>query len=379
MSSELGNNIKVSIFGQSHAEAIGVTVDGLPAGEAVDLDRLQAFLQRRAPGRLDVSTPRKEEDRPHILCGVLNGRTCGATLAAVIENANTRSQDYEQLKDIPRPGHADYTAQVRYQGFQDVRGGGHFSGRLTAPLCVAGGICLQILERRGIEIAAHIRSAAGAEDRPFRELGEDPETLEELRRSPFPTLDQKAGENMRREICRAREQGDSVGGVVECIIQGLPAGLGSGMFGGMDSRLAAAVFGIPAVKGVEFGAGFEAARLRGSENNDPYRVEDGQVTAGRNRAGGILGGITTGMPLLFRAAFKPTPSIGKEQDSVSLSAGEGRKLVVHGRHDPCIVPRAVPVVEAVAAILTLDALLDPPAVLPGRLRRGGEKNGDRDT
>ena len=367
MSSELGNNLRVSIFGQSHAEAIGVSIDGLPAGEKIDLEELYAFLQCRAPGRLDISTPRREEDRPRILCGLLDGHTCGAPLAAVIANANTRSGDYEQLKDRPRPGHADYTAQVRYRGFQDVRGGGHFSGRLTAPLCVAGGICLQILRRRGVDIAAHISSVWKWEDRPFQAMGEDRETLDRLRRAPFPVLEEKAGERMRRAILEARAQGDSLGGVVECMVQGVPAGLGAGMFGGMDSRLAAAVFGIPAVKGVEFGAGFQAARMKGSENNDPFCVEQGRVTGKSNHAGGILGGITTGLPLVFRAAIKPTPSIAREQDSVSFSKMTDEKLTVHGRHDPCIVPRAVPVVEAAAAIVVLDALLDPPAILPGVL------------
>ena len=233
-----------------------------------------------------------------------------------------------------------------------------------ANVTLTGGVCLQILERRGVKIAAHIRSVGEAEDRPFRELGEDPGTLDALARAPFPVLEERAGEEMRRLIQEAREAGDSVGGTVECIVQGLPAGLGSGMFGGADSRLAAALFSIPAVKGVEFGAGFGAARLRGSENNDPYRMEGGRVTASSNRAGGVLGGITTGLPLVFRAAFKPTPSIARAQDSVSLSRRENETLTVRGRHDPCIVPRAVPVVEAAAAILALDLLLDPPAVLP---------------
>lgn len=364
MSSEFGTNLRVSIFGQSHAPAIGVVLDGLPAGEEIDLEELNAFLQRRAPGRTDTSTPRREGDVPHILSGVVNGRTCGAPLAAVIENTNTRSQDYESLKDLPRPGHADYTAQVRYGGFQDVRGGGHFSGRLTAPLCVAGGICLQLLRRRGIEIAAHIAGIAQVEDRPFAPLGEALPVLEELRAAPFPTLDRAAGERMRAAVLEAKAVGDSVGGTVECIAQGVPPGLGGGMFGGTDSRLACVLFGIPAVKGVEFGAGFQAAGLRGSENNDPFCLENGQVRTRSNHAGGILGGITTGMPLLFRAAFKPTPSIALEQNSVSLSGGEARPLTVHGRHDPCIVPRAVPVVEAAAAAVVLDLLLDSPARLP---------------
>lgn len=354
MSSELGNNLRVSIFGQSHAEAIGVSIDGLPAGEKIDLEELYAFLQRRAPGRLDISTPRREEDRPRILCGLLDGHTCGAPLAAVIANANTRSGDYEQLKDMPRPGHADYTAQVRYRGFQDVRGGGHFSGRLTAPLCVAGGICLQILRRRGVDIAAHISSVWKWEDRPFQAMGEDRETLDRLRRAPFPVLEEKAGERMRRAILEARAQGDSLGGVVECMVQGVPAGLGAGMFGGMDSRLAAAVFGIPAVKGVEFGAGFAFAGLRGSTANDAFRMAGDRIVTATNRNGGVNGGITNGMPVVFRTVVKPTPSIYKQQDTVDYMAKKDAELTIHGRHDPCIVPRAAVVQDTLTALGILD-------------------------
>jgi len=331
----------------------------------VDLEALNAFLRRRAPGRDATSTPRREADVPKILCGLADGITCGAPLAAVIENTNTRSRDYDRLRDVPRPGHADYTAQVRYGGSQDVAGGGHFSGRLTAPLCIAGGIALQILERRGVQIAAHIRSVGGVEDRPLDPMGEEHAVLEGLKTAPFPVLDVGAGERMRACILDAKALGDSVGGVVECIAQNVPAGLGGPMFEGMEGRLAQLLFGIPAVKGVEFGAGFAAARLLGSENNDPYEILDGRVTARSNHAGGILGGITSGMPLVFRAAFKPTPSIAREQDSVSLSRLEPEKLSVPGRHDPCIVPRAVPVVESAAALALLDALLDPPgAALP---------------
>ena len=363
MSSYLGRNLHVSVFGQSHSPAIGVCVDGLPAGERVDPEELQSFLKRRAPGQTATSTPRKEADETRILCGLVDGVTCGAPLAAVIENTNTRSQDYARLRDVPRPGHADYTAQARYGGFQDVAGGGHFSGRLTAPLCIAGGIALQILARRGIQVSAHIQSIGEIEDRPFDSMGEQAEILDRLKAAPFPVLDEKAGERMRASILQARSERDSVGGVVECIAQGLPAGLGDPMFGGMEGRLAAALFGVPAVKGVEFGAGFGAARMRGSEHNDPFALREGRVVTKTNHAGGILGGITTGMPILLRAAFKPTPSIAMEQDSVSLSRMEAEKLVVTGRHDPCIVPRAVPVVEAVTALVLLDALLDPPARL----------------
>ncbi len=356
MASYLGEHIHVSVFGQSHSPAIGVVVDGLPAGERVDMEELGRFLKRRAPGQNATSTPRKEADLPQFLSGLVDDVTCGAPLAALIENTNTRSQDYAQLRDKPRPGHADFTAQVKYGGFQDVAGGGHFSGRLTAPLCIAGGICLQILKRRGIEVAAHIASIAGEADRPFDPMGESVETLDALKRAPFPVLDEKAGERMRKVILQAKEEGDSVGGVIECLVTGVPAGLGEPMFGGMENRLAAALFGIPAVKGVEFGAGFGVATMRGSENNDPFTVKDGKVVTETNHAGGILGGITNGMPLVFRLAVKPTPSIAKQQQTVSLSKKQVEELVVTGRHDPCIVPRAVPVVEAVTALVLTDLL-----------------------
>lgn len=356
MASYLGEHIHVSVFGQSHSPAIGVVVDGLPAGEKVDMEELGRFLKRRAPGQSPTSTPRKEADLPHFVSGLVDDVTCGAPLAALIENTNTRSQDYAQLRDKPRPGHADFTAQVKYGGFQDVAGGGHFSGRLTAPLCIAGGICLQILKRRGIEVAAHIASIAGQADRPFDPMGESVETLEALKRAPFPVLDEKAGELMRKAIFEAKEDRDSVGGIVECLVTGVPAGLGDPMFGGMENRLAAALFGIPAVKGVEFGEGFGVARLRGSQNNDPFTVKDGKIVTETNHAGGILGGITNGMPLVFRLAVKPTPSISKPQQTVSLSENREEKLVITGRHDPCIVPRAVPVVEAVTALVLSDLL-----------------------
>ena len=353
MSSTYGEHLKLSIFGQSHAPAIGMTLDGIPAGLTVDLEALQAFLNRRAPGQNDYSTPRKEEDRPEFLSGVLNGFTCGAPLAAIIRNTNTRSGDYANLKDCPRPGHADYTAQIKYGGFQDPAGGGHFSGRLTAPLCVAGGLCKQWLETRGIRVGAHIAAIAGIPDTPFDPMAPQLDRVG----TDFPVLDIDAGEQMRRAVAEARMAQDSVGGIVECAVTGLPAGLGEPMFGGVEGRIAQLVYGIPAVKGVEFGIGFQAANLRGSQNNDPYRMENGRVITATNHCGGILGGITNGMPLLFRAAIKPTPSISQAQQSVSLSRGEEQALIVKGRHDPCIVHRAVPVVEAAAAIAVFDLLL----------------------
>lgn len=354
MSSTYGENLKLSIFGQSHGAAIGMVLDGVPAGLPVDEEALQAFLNRRAPGRNDYSTPRREEDRPEFLSGILDGFTCGAPIAAIIRNRNTRSGDYANLKDCPRPGHADYTAQMKYRGFQDCAGGGHFSGRLTAPLCIAGGLCRQWLETRGIRIGAHIATIAGVADLPFDPLSPQLDAVQ----ADFPILDAAAGEAMRSAISRARTELDSVGGIIECAATGLPAGLGEPMFGGVESRIAQIVYGIPAVKGVEFGIGFDAAALRGSQNNDPYRMEDGRVVTTSNNCGGILGGITNGMPLLFRAAIKPTPSIAREQQSVSMQRRENQPLSVKGRHDPCIVPRAVPVVEAAAAIALLDLLLD---------------------
>lgn len=347
-----GGALRLSIFGQSHAPAIGMTLDGLPAGFAPDMAALARFLARRAPGSSPLSTPRKEADAPEFLCGLSDGRTCGAPLTAVIRNTNTRSQDYDTLRAVPRPGHADLTAQLKYGGHQDSSGGGHFSGRLTAPLCIAGGICLQMLAALGIDVAARIVSIADVcDETPFP-------PFDALRALDFPVADAAAGTRMREAILRARETGDSVGGVIECVVTGAPAGLGEPMFGGMENRLAQLLFAIPAIKGVEFGAGFAAARLRGSENNDPFAVKDGSVVTTTNHAGGILGGITTGMPIVLRAAFKPTPSIAMPQQSVDLTTMQPVELRVQGRHDPCVVPRAVPCVEAAAAIAVLDALLE---------------------
>ena len=357
MSSEFGHLLKISVFGQSHGRAIGVVVDGLPAGEAIDLAELQAFLDRRKPGKNRLSTARKESDAPIFLSGLENGKTCGSPLCAVIENADQHSSDYAGLTDTPRPGHADYTAAVKWGGQADMRGGGHFSGRLTAPLCIAGGIAKQILARRGIFVGAHLKEAGGIPDEPFP-LYPTAELFREIAAKDFPVLSHDAGERMQQAILEAREALDSVGGIVECAAIGFPPGLGDPMFDGVENRLAAALFGIPAVKGVEFGAGFAAARSRGSENNDAFSVRDGVVVTDTNHAGGILGGITNGMPILLRTALKPTPSIAREQKTVRLSRMEETPLQVRGRHDPCIAHRAVPVVEAVTAAVLLDLLLE---------------------
>ena len=349
MSSSYGENLRVHIFGESHGPAVGVTVEGIPAGEAVDLAELQRFLDRRAPGRNAWSTPRKEADVPEFLSGLREGKTCGTPLTAILKSANTRSGDYDALRDVPRPGHADYTAWVKYGESRDSRGGGHFSGRLTAPLCVAGGICLQLLAREGITIISRVAAIGGVRD--------EGELTASTAEKAFPTVSDSAGEAMRSAIAAARAEGDSLGGVIECAVLGLPAGLGDPMFDGMENRIAAAVFGVPAVKGIEFGVGFTAAGLRGSENNDAFSVENGRIITESNHCGGILGGITDGMPLTFRAAVKPTPSIARPQQSVDLNTGEIVPLTVTGRHDPCIVPRAVPCLEAAAAIAVYDALL----------------------
>lgn len=353
MSSIYGDRIRLSLFGQSHGPAIGMTLDGVPAGLQVDENLLQAFMNRRAPGQWDYATPRKEQDRPMFLSGIVNGYTCGAPITAIIENCNTKSSDYETLKDCPRPGHADYTAQVKYKGYQDVAGGGHFSGRLTAPMCIAGGLCKQWLETRGIKITAHIQMIAGVEDQNFDPVAPQIDQVQ----SDFPVLDVARGKQMRDAIATAHKDGDSVGGIIECAVTGLPAGIGDPMFGGMENRISQIVFGIPAVKGIEFGLGFGAAGCRGSENNDAYQIENSTITTATNHSGGILGGITNGMPLIFRTAIKPTPSISKEQTSISLSEMAQKSLCITGRHDPCIVPRAVPVVEAAAAIAIYDAML----------------------
>ena len=328
--SSYGDNIRVTVFGASHASEVGVTVEGIPAGERIDLERLRAFLARRAPGRSELATGRKEPDEPEFLSGLVNGVTDGSPLKAVIRNTDVRRQDYEAIRTIPRPGHADYTAWVKYGDEADRSGGGRFSGRMTAPLCIAGGICIQLLEKEGVIIRARAAEIGGETDQAA----------------------------MEDAIHAAKADGDSVGGVVECVIDGLSAGLGDALWDGLESRIAQIVFGIPAVKGVEFGVGFAAARLRGSENNDAFAVENGKIVTKTNHCGGILGGISTGMPLVFRAAFKPTPSIAKEQESVDLSTMQETRLRVMGRHDPCVVPRAIPVVEAAAAIALYDAMLE---------------------
>ena len=355
MSSEFGKLFKVSVFGESHGEAIGCVINGLPAGEKIDLERLYAFMKRRAPGS-GLATPRKEEDRPRFLSGIRDGVLTGAPLCAIIENKDTRSDDYA-FGDTPRPGHADYTAAVKYKGQADMRGSGHFSGRLTAPLCIAGGIALQLLEKKGIYIGAHLQSVGHLMDEDFP-LHPTKELFEEIAKKPLAVISDDALEAFSEEIQATRQRKDSVGGCIEVAAIGIPAGLGEPMFDGIENRLAQAIFGIPAVKGLEFGMGFASARLNGSQNNDEFCIENGKVMTRTNNAGGILGGITTGMPLTFRAAMKPTPSIGIKQNTIKLSTLEDATVEIKGRHDPCVAVRAVPVFEAVTAAVIYDIVLE---------------------
>ncbi len=357
MSCNFGNNIKITIFGQSHSDAIGVVIDGLPAGFKIDTEKTAAFMARRAPGQNDLSTPRKEADEVKILSGVVDNVTCGAPLCAVIENTNTRSGDYDKLRILPRPSHSDFAAMMKHNGFNDIRGGGNFSGRLTAPLCFAGAVCMQILEEKGIRIGAHISSIGKTDDEKFDSVNVNAGDFDDLLKKSFPVIDEKQGELMRKEIYDAKGNGDSVGGTIECAIVGMPVGIGDPIFDGIENRISCAVFGIPAVKGIEFGSGFEGAKMLGSENNDDFISIDGQIRTATNNHGGILGGISSGMPIVFRCAIKPTPSIGIEQQSVNTETGCEEKLVIGGRHDPCIVPRAVPCVEAAAAIVIADYIL----------------------
>ena len=356
MSSTFGKNIKISIAGQSHSKGMGVIIDGFPAGFPVDSEALQAFLNRRAPGQNAFSTKRKEADRPEFLSGLVNGVTCGAPLMAVIQNNDTRSADYEQLKDIPRPSHADFSAQMKYKGFQDVAGGGHFSGRLTAPLCVAGGICAQYLNQEGVQIFAHIKQIHQVK---ADEIKYTPDLLKEVQKKDFPVCDDQIKGKMQEAILSAAKDGDSVGGIVECVVFGLPAGVGEPIFDRLEGTISSAVFGIPAIRGIEFGNRFASAYLLGSENNDSFYIDDnGAVRTETNHSGGMLGGISNGMPIVFRVAIKPTPSIAKEQQSISLSQGKVVPLEIKGRHDPCIVQRAVPVLEAATAIAIMDLYLE---------------------
>ena len=350
MSGMWGSKIKLSIFGESHGNAIGITIDGLPAGFSIDMDKIMMEMARRAPGKSSLSTPRKESDIPEILSGYFEGKTTGTPLCAIIRNSNTKSKDYSKLKDVMRPGHADYTGAVRYKGFNDYRGGGHFSGRITAPLVFAGAICKQILEVKGIIVSAHINSIGKIKDCSFLESDISDELLNSFKENELPLINTKLEDEMRQEILSTRSSGDSIGGTIECAILGVSPGIGDPFFDSVESTLAHLMFSVPAVKGIEFGKGFDISKMRGSEANDEYYLENGNIKTKTNNNGGILGGITNGMPIIFNVAIKPTASIFKEQNTVNIVTMEETTLYIEGRHDPCIVQRALPVIEAVAAI-----------------------------
>lgn len=361
MSSTWKNNISFTVFGESHGPAIGVCMDNVPPGESIDMDKIYKFMARRAPKKDGTTTMRNEKDIPQIISGYHNGKTTGTPLVAMIANSDQHSQDYNNLSKLARPGHADYTGALRYRGFNDIRGGGHFSGRLTAPLCFAGAVAQQILEKRGIYVGAHISEIHGITDKAFDPINTSRQDIIDLKEKDFPVIIDVQGNEMKKEILNARENQDSVGGIIECIAINVPAGIGSPIFDGLENSIAQLIFGIPAIKGLEFGAGFDVAKMTGSENNDEFYVnERGIVVTKTNNHGGILGGISSGMPITLKVAVKPTPSISQPQETIDYSAMKNETLVVKGRHDPCIVARAVPCVEAAVSLAVLSHMLEYP-------------------
>ncbi|MGN0954855.1 chorismate synthase [Dialister sp.] len=357
MSNTFGETLKVTIFGESHGTAIGAVIDGLPPGISIDWDEVRREMARRAPGSSNLATPRKEKDQIEILSGYFRDHTTGTPLAMEIRNTNQHSGDYDILKDHMRPGHADYTGFVKYGGFNDYRGGGHFSGRITAPLTFAGAIARQVLEKEGIYIGAHAADVHGIRDCPFHPLGEEKALFDRLDRKKLPVIDEEKGKAMEEAILAAQKEGDSVGGMVECMICGLPMGLGDPFFDSLESEMSHMMFSVPAVKGIEFGSGFGFASLFGSEANDSLHYAGEKPVSLTNHNGGVLGGISSGSPVLFRLAVKPTASIGKRQKTIDIAKKEDTELSIGGRHDPCIIPRAIPVIENAAALVILDLLL----------------------
>lgn len=352
MKNTFGNNLTVTLFGESHGAAIGAVIDGIAPGITVDMDYIKKLLSLRR-GLSAVSTPRREEDEPQILSGVFEGKTTGTPICIVINNADTRSKDYSATKDLARPSHADFTAECKYHGFQDYRGGGHFSGRITAALVAAAGIVIPALEKKGIVIGSHIAECAGIADKNFDDILSD---VKALQGKEFAVLDDNKGAQMIEAIKKAKAEGDSVGGIVETVVTGVPAGVGEPWFDTVEGVLSHALFSVPGLKGIEFGAGFEISKMTGSTANDSFKTANGKVVTATNNAGGINGGITNGMPIVFRAAFRPTPTIAKPQDTVNIKTFEEATLEARGRHDPCIVHRAKVVVDSVTALALADLL-----------------------
>ena len=357
MSNTFGNCLKLSIFGESHGASIGAVLDGLPAGQTIDWDGVRQEMARRAPGRNALSTARDEKDAFEVQSGYFNDHTTGTPLCVIIRNSNQHSRDYDELRHIMRPGHADYTGHVRYDGFNDYRGGGHFSGRLTAPLVFAGAIASQLLAQQGVSIHAHIQQIGTIQDRPFEPLGENAAELAGLKKDMLPLLDATKAPLMEAAVAAAKADRNSLGGIIECLALGVPAGLGNPFFDSVESCLSHVLFSVPAVKGVEFGDGFALAGMTGAQANDAMHFEEQAVVTDTNHNGGILGGITNGMPVLFRLVIKPTASIARSQHTVDLDTQQDCELEIKGRHDPCIVQRAVPVIEAVTAWTLLDMML----------------------
>ncbi|MDY6065526.1 MAG: chorismate synthase [Finegoldia sp.] len=356
MTSTFGKKIVTTIFGGSHDKTIGVVVDGLPLGFKIDMDALDDFLRRRAPGRSEFTTPRLEKDKPEFIAGIIDDTIVSTTIAAVIKNTNQNSAAYKRFADVPRPSHADYVSYVKYDGKLDMRGSGSFSGRLTAPLCIAGGIAKQVLESKGIKIYSHIKNIGGIEDEKVDYVNPDMDALRVATTRTVPAISEDRAKEMGELILKVKEEKDSLGGIVECLATGLPVGLGEPNYAGFESLISSGIFAIPGVRGIEFGDGFASAAMRGSSHNDAFVIEDGKVWTKTNHAGGINGGITNGMPLAFSVAMKPTPSIEKEQESFSLSERKARVLEAKGRHDPCISLRALPVIESVTALVILDLM-----------------------
>ncbi len=359
MGANFGKNYCISIFGESHGNALGINIDGIPAGTELNLDFISEEMKRRAPGKSELTTSRTEKDEFEILSGFVNGRTTGTPLAMIIRNTNQKSKDYGEIVKKPRPGHADWAGLSRYNGFNDIRGGGHFSGRITAPLVFAGAVAKQILKEKGILIAAHVKSIKDIQDRDFEEKDITQENIDRLRNMILPVLNENIVPDMEKTILKAKEEKNSVGGIVEIMITGIKAGIGDPFFESMESELSRMMFSIPAIKGIEFGAGFDIAKMTGYEANDEmYYDEKGDVKTYTNNNGGITGGITNGMPVNFKVAVKPPASIGKKQRTVNTETKKNDFLEIIGRHDPCIVPRIVVVLEAVAAIVVMDRIME---------------------
>lgn len=359
MAANFGKNYKISLFGESHGVALGINIDGIPAGTKLDLEFIKEEMKRRAPGKSKLTTPRIEKDEFEILSGFFNGVTTGTPLAMIVRNNDQRSKDYSELKKKPRPGHADWPGINRYDGYNDIRGSGHFSGRITASIVFAGAIAKQLLQEKGILIGAHIKSLKDIKDRDFEEKDINLKKINKLRKMVLPTLSENVAIEMENVIMKAREEGDSLGGIVEIMVKGMKAGIGDPFFESIESEISRMMFSIPSVKGVEFGAGFDITRMTGYEANDEmYFDENGEIKSYTNNNGGIIGGITTGMPINFCVAIKPTASISKAQKTVNLETKKNDILEVKGRHDPVIVPRAIVVLEAATAIVILDRIME---------------------